>query len=917
MKQRASSSGARRVGLGPARLFLVAGVVLLAYALRVNCLDCQSLWLDEASSAYRATIPLVDFFHDTASNLHTPGYFLLLRGWVALGGISAFSLRYFSVLGGLLIIAVAYWAAQRLLRSRTSATLAALFLALSPAHVFYSQETRMYVFLPLVYLLMLVQVRSLARRARLGGWAMLVVLELPALYLHYFSALMLLAVNVLLALVAWRRRSRPSFVASWLVSQSFVALAFAPWLWFTWFGGGALPANLANPSAGEAVFTLPGYFSLVWTFLLTGLIETRAFLGYWSILLAVLLTALILFGWFSATPDSQKRLLDLLLALFIPLLAGALVWWFNPLTHPRYLFFLVAPVGLLEGYAFSILLRRRRLAALAVGAVLLALVLDISALRAAQIDATQRRYDAASLSAAISQRGGSNDLVLMPPNDRSLWYYDPSPVHATNWPFAAGNLDGRPSALGRRVQGYDTAFLVTYEDLYSYDPLGQLPFLLEANGQLLESFSVDRMDVSHYALSGWSTPELVSLDRRCGPMSLTGAYFPSQVAPGDAPAVALQWQLEEATSQALIASARIMDGEEQLSGSDRALLDARGTRTGSWSPGEEAITYFVLPLPQGTPPLSYDLQVMLYAEGRDTLRCGSYGDAIHLGQIALSSADRREADAYGTWSDVLWQHPAASTVSSGLALEGYSIRPRSLLPAQPFYVTLRWRAIQDQPQVQAPVLQLLSEGAVVEEASGGLFRRYPTSMWREGDLFIETRELTMPVTPHPLHLTLAAGDAVIPLRELLIDAGELLWAVPEEAVAACARFEGVGMLRGYNWRVAEDSTGRDLTLYWQASDEAPATTSYTVFAQLLTLDGLVQSQDDGLPAEGERPTTSWLPGEVIADERHFDLSSNDQTGSHLSVGLYDLTTLQRVPAFDCAGRRLPDDALSIAVSASD
>lgn len=99
-----------------------------------------------------------------------------------------------------------------------------------------------------------------------------------------------------------------------------------------------------------------------------------------------------------------------------------------------------------------------------------------------------------------------------------------------------------------------------------------------------------------------------------------------------------------------------------------------------------------------------------------------------------------------------------------------------------------------------------------------------------------------------------------------------------------------------------------LTLYWQST--APLPIDYTVFIHLRATDGFVRSQADSPPVSNHYPASRWQPGEIIQDIHplpHDDFSQVD----HLAVGLYNPATGQRLPAFDSAGNRLPDDALII------
>jgi hypothetical protein len=79
-----------------------------------------------------------------------------------------------------------------------------------------------------------------------------------------------------------------------------------------------------------------------------------------------------------------------------------------------------------------------------------------------------------------------------------------------------------------------------------------------------------------------------------------------------------------------------------------------------------------------------------------------------------------------------------------------------------------------------------------------------------------------------------------------------------------------------------------LTLYWQP--RAPLSASYKVFVHVLGADEQIVAQADGVPAGGTRPTTGWLPGEVIADTHHVPLAG----GLQIAVGLYDEASGERL-----------------------
>jgi len=119
-------------------------------------------------------------------------------------------------------------------------------------------------------------------------------------------------------------------------------------------------------------------------------------------------------------------------------------------------------------------------------------------------------------------------------------------------------------------------------------------------------------------------------------------------------------------------------------------------------------------------------------------------------------------------------------------------------------------------------------------------------------------------------------------------------------------------LLGYDLPERELSKAQSLavTLYWQTT--APVETSYTGFTHLVGPDGQIWGQHDSIPLGGARPTTTWLPGEVIVDRYETPLSVGAPAGDYtLAVGLYDLETMKRLPVMDATGRRLSDDRILI------
>ncbi|MFQ6058624.1 MAG: hypothetical protein ACE5MB_07105 [Anaerolineae bacterium] len=99
-----------------------------------------------------------------------------------------------------------------------------------------------------------------------------------------------------------------------------------------------------------------------------------------------------------------------------------------------------------------------------------------------------------------------------------------------------------------------------------------------------------------------------------------------------------------------------------------------------------------------------------------------------------------------------------------------------------------------------------------------------------------------------------------------------------------------------------------LTLYWQAL--SPTEVDYTVFTHLLDAEDRIRGQQDRMPMGGMRPTTTWLPGEIVVDLYTIPVAPDAPPGIYvIEVGMYDLATGARLPVLGPDGVRVPQDRI--------
>jgi 4-amino-4-deoxy-L-arabinose transferase-like glycosyltransferase len=119
-------------------------------------------------------------------------------------------------------------------------------------------------------------------------------------------------------------------------------------------------------------------------------------------------------------------------------------------------------------------------------------------------------------------------------------------------------------------------------------------------------------------------------------------------------------------------------------------------------------------------------------------------------------------------------------------------------------------------------------------------------------------------------------------------------------------FEQEIELVGYEWGAV--STGSVLCLFWRAGAELDK--DYSVFVHLRR-DNQTVAQSDSYPAAGYYPTHLWRPGDIVADEHLLSAGAAPGEGYSLEVGLYLLSTLERLQVLDASLRQPKADAVII------
>jgi uncharacterized membrane protein len=213
----------------------VLAAIGLGLILRLINLSTEPYWGDEVLSLdivrHFSSIPqMLTYLREV--EFHPPLFYILLHYWTNWFGASEFAVKTLSVIFGLATIPLVYTFSKKIFQNKNAALLAAIFVAVLPIQVEYSQEARPYIIftffgiLQAYYTWLFIQTKD---KKFLAGF---VLAGIIGMYLHYSFIFIWAAcacwwfVQVLLEPAKLKSKS---FIV-WLMSQGIVLLGFSYWL---------------------------------------------------------------------------------------------------------------------------------------------------------------------------------------------------------------------------------------------------------------------------------------------------------------------------------------------------------------------------------------------------------------------------------------------------------------------------------------------------------------------------------------------------------------------------------------------------------------------------------------------------------------------------------------------------------------
>ena len=415
-------------------------ILLLAFVLRIAYLDGQSLWWDEAFSVTVGSMDLRSLMTTALDDrVHPPLYYLILHFWLPLAR-SEFVVRAPSAFLGVLGVASIFPMAA-LVGGKRLGLISAFALAISPLHIWYSQETRMYSLIVFLTLLANYFFGRLLRRDQPINRLGYSIFILLAMHTHYLTLFVILAQGTYLILLRPRNRV---LLRKWLLCMLFVGALCAPWLVAIFLTGGFYEANISwiRPAVPQDLFWTIYNFGLGFSANPGNLVNLLAALSIAAILVYV---SVRLFR--GKIPVRQRSMLRFVWYwLSLPLILVLLISLDWPLPQKRSIYMdrflipLLPPFLILVSYGITqIFDRKKTLGALAAVVLLVPIGISTSSLF---LDPTYRRDDWRQAIAEIRENGQSGDVLLVRPHHYvPLYYYNLQEIPWFTVPYLESALD--------------------------------------------------------------------------------------------------------------------------------------------------------------------------------------------------------------------------------------------------------------------------------------------------------------------------------------------------------------------------------------------------------------------------------------------------------------------------------------------
>lgn len=364
-------------------------VLIISLFLRVYDLGNIQIWFDEGQSIWISSLTNIpEILKELVICGQQPLHYMLLHFWINCFGKSEFSVRFLSVIFGILAILMSY-KVSKLIFDGPTGILCAFLIGLSTFHISYSQEARAYMltlFLSLLSIYFFIRLLENNNIKILTGF---IISNALLIYSHLSGTPIILAQNIYIFTQYFFNKNLKFNIKTWLISQGLILILFLPWIIIT--------MTYYKEKSASLFFWAP-------PFSLDGVIKTFiSFSGSEHLLLIFVILFFLNIKTLILKKDNYYLLFLWLLMPFINLLAISEI--FFPIYHKKYVlialisFYILVSKGLMNTSS-------------TVRIIILTVIVALSLNNLKNYYSTPKKYQWKEVVSFIEEHATSEDLIV-------------------------------------------------------------------------------------------------------------------------------------------------------------------------------------------------------------------------------------------------------------------------------------------------------------------------------------------------------------------------------------------------------------------------------------------------------------------------------------------------------------------------
>lgn len=202
-------------------LAILSSIIILSILLRIYKLGSESLTLDEMATVNVAKKSIEEII--LYRNIHPPFYYIIIHYWIELFGDSEFSIRFPSVIFGIISVFIIYKLGKLIFDEKVG-ILGAFILSISIFHILYSQTARFYSLLTLSVLLSSYYFIKILEEPKQKNTIKYIISTLLMVYAHGYGLFYIIFQNIYYLLFKKNIRY-------WFLVQGIILIFFMPWIY--------------------------------------------------------------------------------------------------------------------------------------------------------------------------------------------------------------------------------------------------------------------------------------------------------------------------------------------------------------------------------------------------------------------------------------------------------------------------------------------------------------------------------------------------------------------------------------------------------------------------------------------------------------------------------------------------------------